>query len=404
MLIKKMNNSITAIADFAPNFNTCAIGIYIKMGSKDEKINEQGITHFIEHMLLKSNKYSNRQDQQNRFSELGAELNGFTTKEYMCIYARGLNEQAEKILDELIQMVMYPIFDEKEIKKEKKVILREIAQSKNNYYEIVRSNLLDITFKDHPLTREIIGNEEIVEGFTKQGLMDFYFNRLVGDNLFVSICGRTNKNLLSKLDSLKIKSKMNYIPTPLRALNFNAKKNIDIKAGFNESYLSLGYPGLSVKDENIIPLIVLCNILGNSYNSFLINELRYKKGFLYSINCLLLSYKEGGIVTINTSTSKFHIENLAEIINDVIKQKLKIGIKKEEITRTLSMIKTRFAVGMDDTKIRMLENGKKSVLNITNGLDVHEYYEVMNSVGENDINTVFEQTFSGGFSLSILTS
>ncbi|GAB3806246.1 M16 family metallopeptidase [Virgibacillus kimchii] len=392
MEIITLDNGIRVVVDPVSHFKTFSVGFFIKIGSKYENKDEHGITHLIEHMLLKSNLYQSKSSIQSYFDSIGAELNAFTTKEYVCIFARSLKQFSEEIIQQLYNMVMFPLFDNDEIENEKKVIYKEISQHNNNYSNLATNNIVKCSFNKHPLSQNIIGTKYSVSSLNRQDLMNYYKKRLNHENLVISMSGNINTDIIEGLQKLDFINNSCFTERQLEDVTFHSGKQIEKKEGLSHAYINIAYPGVPLNSDKLTSLNLVSSVIGHGYSSLLYNKFRDEKNLVYSIYSRPLIYKEGGLLIIHTSTVNSFSNDLPRMINQEIKKKVWEGISSDELNKSIAILKTKISIGLEDSKMRMLELGKKVILDINNSLSINDYEKLLNQISIDDLNkflTVF---------------
>ncbi|MDV7393138.1 pitrilysin family protein, partial [Arthrospira platensis SPKY1] len=184
-----LSNGLTIVSEHVDSVKSLSIGIWVKTGSRNEHIEQAGITHFLEHMLFKGTKKRNHFQIAQSLERVGGYLNAFTSNEHTCYYARCLDTQLELAVDVLSDLVLDPIFPEDELVKEKKVVLEELKMYKDQPDDFLFEHFVGDLFKGHPLGRPIIGFEHSIKSYTRQQLFDYMETYYQPWNLTVAAAG-----------------------------------------------------------------------------------------------------------------------------------------------------------------------------------------------------------------------
>ena len=185
-------NGLRIVTESIGSVKTISVGIWVKTGSRNEKKELAGVTHFLEHMLFKGTKKRTAFEIAQSMESVGGYLNAFTSSEYTCYYARCVDEQLSRALDVLSDMVLHPSFPEKEIEKEKKVVIEEMKMYRDSPDDYLFEAFTTKMFQNHALGRPILGFEDTVSAFTRQNLYDYMKDRYRPDNLLVAVAGNVN--------------------------------------------------------------------------------------------------------------------------------------------------------------------------------------------------------------------
>lgn len=368
-------------------------GVIINAGSRDEENSENGIAHFIEHVIFKGTTKRKAFHILSRLENIGAELNAFTTKEETCIYASFLNPYYERSLELFSDILFNSIFPEKEIQKEKEIVLDEINSYKDTPAEQIFDDFEELLFNEHPIAHNILGKPELVKTFRKKDIQKFIANNYHTDQIVISSVGNIDFTKLIEL----IEKYFGHIPSNYR--NFQRKKVItyqpEQKQVFRQNHLAhciIGNLAYSSNDEKRIGLVLLNNILGGpGLNSRLNLALRERHGYTYDIESLYQSYSDTGVSSIYFGTDP---ENLTKSI-DLIKKELsdlrknKLGIL--QLSRAKQQIAGQFAISLESNVSVMLSNGKrlfqveriesrKEIMDSINSLTAENLMEIANEI------------------------
>ena len=186
---KKLNNGIEVVMEKIPHFRSVSIGLWFRSGSIYEEEDQNGLSHFIEHMLFKGTEKRSAKDIAQTLDAVGGQLNAFTAKECTCFYSKVLDAHLDLALELLSDMVFNSIFLEQEIEKEKGVVLEEISMYEDSPDDVVHELLSANFFKSHPLGFPILGTRENIESFTRIKLFDYFKTFYTPHNLVISIAG-----------------------------------------------------------------------------------------------------------------------------------------------------------------------------------------------------------------------
>ena len=347
-----------------PYLQSAAFGIWIKVGSANEDIHNNGIAHVIEHMLFKGTTNRNAKQIADEMAKIGGNMNAFTSKECTSYYATTLSEHLPIAIDVISDMICNSTMDEKNLKKEKGVILEEIDMYEDSPEDYAHEILQQRVWPGHPLGFFISGTKKIVKQISKEQMKEFMDRHYVGENMIISVAGRFNEDeitqlLEQKFGAIKAKSdkSIQEIEKPLyhRVL---CKTEKDIE----QLHCNIAFEGISYYSKERFAMTILNSILGGSINSRLFQNIRENSGLAYSIYSYGSSYKETGLFHIyaamNPSQSAPVYKKVCKILTDMKKNK----ITTEELQMTKEQLKTEIILGNESAKSKMNSNGK-SMLN-----------------------------------------
>lgn len=360
-----LSNGVTVLSYPMPSVRSVSLGLWFNVGSRDERNDQAGLTHFMEHMMFKGTSTKGPLDISMHFDKLGAEFNAFTSKEYTCYYARFVDDKLEEALSMLSEMVIDSVFTQDAIDTEREVVIEEIARSEDAPDDYVFELYSSSTLGTHSLGLPVLGTRERVGSYTHEDCQTFHNEHYHGGNLVVAAAGNLNHPKLVSLCERYFAAiipgtrKPRLLTEPaFHAGLFTAQRDTE------QAHLIYGFPWFGVGDPRRYTASVLTTILGGSMSSRLFQEVREKRGLAYSIYATQAGYQGAGQWCIYAGT---RVANLTEVVN-VIKQELaRIAsekVSKEELTRTIDFISGQLLLGLETTNSHMGRLGKREVLGL----------------------------------------
>ena len=374
--------------------NVAHCGIILNVGSRDEKEDEWGIAHFIEHVVFKGTHKRDLYGILNRLEDVGGELNAYTAKEETCIYATFLNKDYNRALDLISDITFNSIFPEKELKKEKDVIIEEINSYKDNPAELIFDDFEEIIFANQPIGRNILGIPENIKKFNKEHITQFINNNYHTDNIVISSVGNIDFKKLVKM----CEKYFDYIPQNLRTNNrikFEDYKQISrtIKKNTYQTHCIIGNIAYDSNDDKRTILSLLNNILGGpGLNSKLNIALREKHGLVYNIESNYTPYTDTGIFNIYFGTD---IENLNKCIDLTYREINKLRNKEigiAQLNRFKNQMIGQLTIASENQENYMLSMGKSYLL--YNKVDsLNDFYRKIEAISAKQIIDVANEIF-----------
>src|SRR5689334_8845778 len=301
---ESLPNGLTIITEEMQHIRSVSIGIWIKSGSRDEDPQWNGISHFVEHMVFKGTKSRTAEDIARQVDSIGGNMDAFTAKECICFNVKVLDEHLPIAMDVLSDLVLNPIFDVKDIGRERGVILEEIKMDEDNPDYLVHEIFTQNFWKDHPLGKPILGTKETVRSFARENLFEFYSQRFGPNNIIVSAAGNLNHrhfvNLIeARFAGLEPVSNGHHqaVPTITPRIITRNKKSLE------QVQLCMGVPSHPISHEKRYVSYVLNTVLGGGMSSRLFQKIREEQGLVYSIYSDLNPYRDTGVLTIYAGTS-----------------------------------------------------------------------------------------------------
>ncbi|WP_339063216.1 pitrilysin family protein [Tepidibacillus marianensis] len=398
----RMVNGLRVMLEDIPTVRSVAIGIWVGTGSRNETVQNNGISHFIEHMLFKGTKNRTAQEIAEAFDSIGGNVNAFTSKEYTCYYAKILDEHVELGLDVLSDMFFHSTFDEEELNRERNVVIEEIKMYEDTPDDQVHDLIARASHGEHSLGYTILGTEEILNSITLDTVREYMKERYTIENTVVTIAGNISKEILSLVekyfcqfdnhgqDRSEISAK--FLPTEIT----KTKQT-------EQAHLTFALPGLSVTDPDIYSLILLNNIIGGSMSSRLFQEIREKRGLAYSVFSYHSSYKDTGLFTIYAGTAPNQVNDVVEITQQLLLQIKQKGITDKEIIKGKEQLKGNLMLSLESTNSRMSRLGKNELL-VGNHLTLDEIVQKINQVDQDSIQRIIARVFNHPFAFSMISS
>jgi peptidase M16 domain protein len=349
----RTNSGIEVIFDSLESISTCSVGVFVKTGSRDESDTEEGISHVLEHMIFKGTPARNYFEISEEIDYLGANVNAHTTKEETVFYINALTQFLGKSVDILFDIVTNSTIDEKELEKEKDVIVEEIKMYKDSPDDLV----FEMNYADSingQYGKPIIGTEASVKGFTADEIRKYYKERYTKDNILIVVSGNFDKNeIIQKIDQYF--SKLGDKKTDRRDkidFSFNAGKKIVTK-DINQVNICISHQSEDYNSKNKIYTDILSNIIGGSMSSRLFQEIREKNGLAYSVYTYNQYYLSGGLTSTYIGTNLENYEKAIEITLSEFKKLRENGVTEDELQKAKNKYMSRIAFAMENPRSRM---------------------------------------------------
>ncbi|WP_425635774.1 M16 family metallopeptidase [Algoriphagus yeomjeoni] len=365
--IKELSNGIRIVHQEVTHTRLVHCGFILDIGSRDETKEQEGLAHFWEHMAFKGTQKRKTFHILNRLESLGGELNAYTTKEKVCFYASTLKEHYGKASELLFDITFNSTFPEKQIEKERQVILEEMAMYRDSPDDAIQDELDELVFENHALGRNILGTEQTVGSFTQQDFFDFISTRLDTSRLIFSVVG-----------NISFQKVLKGIESPLSQIQ--TKRSLYVRNGFNnyspkiktqerdisQSLCAIGRPAFSLYDPNRFKLYLLNNILGGpSMNSRLNLMLREKHGYVYSIESSYQPFSDVGFFGIYFGTEGKTLKKAQSLVlkemNKLSNTKLgtlQLHMAKEQAIGQMAMAEENYSALMLVYGKSLLDHGK----------------------------------------------
>jgi predicted Zn-dependent peptidase len=362
-VISELDSGERVVSERVSSVRSVAVGFWIGAGSRDERNDRAGASHFIEHLLFKGSRSHTAQQIAEIFDGLGGELNAATSREHTVVYARVPDSHLETALDVMTDMVFAPTFID--LDAEREVVLEEIAMYEDTPQELVHDLFSGAVFGENPLGRPVIGTADVISTISRPMLAAYHRSMYVGGNVVIAAAGNLEHNKLLRLLAAARKRKAEgpakgtrvrppLVKAPPPGLRFQRKDT--------EQYnVCLGAPGISRSDRRRFAASLLDGILGGSASSRLFQEIREKRGMAYAVYSFASQYTDTGLVGVYLGTREENLATCLEITAEQIADIAEGNLRDQELARAKENLKGRIMLSMESTSNRMSRLGKSLI-------------------------------------------
>ncbi len=347
-------NGLTIITEEMQHIRSVSIGIWVKTGSRDEDPQWNGISHFIEHMVFKGTKSRTAEEIARQVDSIGGNMDAFTAKECICFNVKVLDEHLPIALDVLSDLVLNPVFAERDIDREQGVILEEIKMDEDNPDYLVHEIFTQNFWKDHPLGKPILGTKETVRRFAQPVVLEYYGQRFAPGNLIVCAAGSLNHNhvveLVSKQFAGLAPRSNGFHGQPPKIVPRIIMRN---KKSLEQVQICMGVPSHPIAHQRRYASYVLNTLLGGGMSSRLFQNVRERQGLVYSIYSDLNPYRDTGCLSVYAGTSR---QSSPKVVDSVLNEfrALKTGpLPEEEVRRAKDQLKGSLMLSLESSTARM---------------------------------------------------
>jgi len=362
-VLSELDSGQRIITERIPSVRSVALGFWIGAGSRDETPSKAGMTHFIEHLLIKGTRSYTAQDIAEIFDALGGELNAATSREHTVVYVRVADHHLDQALDVMSDMVYAPVFAD--LDAEREVVLEEIAMYEDTPHELVHDLMSEAVFGDHPLGRPVIGTADVISSVGRRALTSYHQTMYRAGNVVVAAAGNLKHDeLVGRLEKAQRKQAKSpargprlrtpLVRPPRPSMRFQRKKT-------EQYHVCIGAPGIGRSDRRRFTASVLDALLGGSASSRLFQEIREKRGMAYSVYTFASQYTDTGIIGFYVGTRAENLGDSLEIANEQIAEVAAGKLRKGELERAKENLNGRILLSMESTSNRMSRLGKSLI-------------------------------------------
>lgn len=369
-----------------------ALGVWIEVGSRDEILTDNGISHFIEHMVFKGTKTRTTKEIAESMESVGGSLDAFTSKEITCYAAHFLDEHLSLAIDVLSDIIQYSLFDGQEIEKEKEVVFQEIYHYQDTPEDLVFEHFYNDIFGDHPLAYHIYGTIDNIQKFNQRELVNFIQRNYTANRIVIAAAGNVNHQQLVDLAAERFK---NLQPGPQRLIS-SVKKinngNHRIEHKCMQAHVCLGTRGLPYHSEKRFPLMILHTLLGGGMSSRLFQQIREAYGLAYTIFSFNDFYYDTGIFGIYLETSKENVTRSIDLIHKEFKKLVFNSIRADEINKAKQQLKGNLILSLENTFSRMNRLAKMEIY-LQNFYTIDDIIRKIDEISANGVKEIAKDLF-----------
>lgn len=358
-----LDNGVRIVCEKIPYVRSVSVGIWVGTGSRNETKENNGISHFIEHMLFKGTEKRTAKEIAESIDNIGGQINAFTGKECTCYYTKTLDSHIDIAVDVLADMFFHSRFSQKDIDVEKKVILEEIGMYEDSPEELVHDILSEAVWSGNSLGYPILGTQESLEHVTTGSIRDYISSCYTPQNSVISVAGNFDEEKLIALltryfSGWKIESRQESVFQPAQ---FGTDSRIREKET-EQVHICVGFNGIEHGNDRLYSLLAVNNVFGGGMSSRLFQKIREEKGLVYSIYSYPSSYQNAGLFTIYAGMNPEHLGKVMELIGQEICEIRKARISLEELEKSKEQLKGNYILGLESTSSRMNSIGKSELL------------------------------------------
>ncbi len=370
-------------------------GMIINAGSRDEKENEHGMAHFIEHVVFKGTKKRKAFHVLSRLEDVGGELNAYTTKEETCIYATYLKEDYQRSMELIADITFHSVFPEKELIKEKEVIIDEINSYKDSPAELIFDDFEELLYPNHPIGRNILGTPEILKSFTREDIFSFIKNNYHTDQIvFCSVGQQEFKKVIKLAEKYFGEIPENRRKIKRQPIAKNQPQIVKTNKDTYQSHVVLGGIAYDYNHPKRLGLHLLNNLLGGpGMNSRLNMSLREKKGIAYNIESTYTAFYGTGVFSIYFGTDRKNVDKSIKIVFNELNKLRNQTLGTLQLHKAKRQLKGQIAISSENKENLMLNIGKSYLL--YNKVDSLDYiYKKIDALTASDLLEVANECFN----------
>lgn len=355
---------VRVLTEQVAGVRSVALGIWIAIGSRDERPDQAGAAHYLEHLLFKGTGRRSAQAIAEEMDAVGGELNAFTAKEHTCYYAHVLDEDLPLALDVLSDVVTHAELAHTDVELERGVVLEEIAMRDDDPEDLLGELFDETLFAAHPLGLPVIGSEESIRGMSRETLFEFWRGEYTAPRMVVAAAGNLTHDHVVELAAKAFDGPDARPVGPRRSggVALPARRALALRTDDSEqAQLMLGVPGLDRHDPRRPVLAVLNAALGGGLSSRLFQQVREQRGLAYQVYSSSVSYADAGTWSVYAGCAPERLGEVVGVVRDVLAGAAAEGITEAEVRRAKGSLRGSTVLGLEDTASRMNRLGRSEL-------------------------------------------
>jgi predicted Zn-dependent peptidase len=375
-------NGFRIVTEHMPGLQSASVGIWVTAGGRHERAEQNGIAHFLEHMAFKGTKKRSALRIAEEIEDVGGYINAYTSKEMTAYYARVLSADVALALDVISDIVLNPVFDEREIEVERHVILQEIGQAMDTPDDIIFDWLQEASYPDQPFGRTILGPAERVQGFTRDDLTRFVAEHYGPDQMILAAAGGVDHDAIVA-QATEIFGGLKPVGAPsVQVAAFGGQERREVK-DLEQVHFALAFESPNYRAPDVYAAQIYATALGGGMSSRLFQKIREERGLCYSIFAQSGAYEDTGQITIYAGTSEDEISDLMQLTVDELKRAAD-DMSDAEVARARAQLKAGLLMGLESPSARAERLAR--LLAIWGRVpDVEEAVQRIDAVGTSDV-------------------
>ncbi|MCL2566688.1 MAG: insulinase family protein [Alphaproteobacteria bacterium] len=399
----KLENNLTVVMDYIPHIESATVGIWSNIGSRVENVEDNGICHFLEHMVFKGTKNRTSFEINEILENKGGYINAWTSKEKTAWYAKVLKNDVNLAFEVLLDILRNSTFPAEELEKERGVIIEEIKMYQDDPSDVAYNLYDKLVYGEHALGFPIIGNEGNIRRFSQDTFFKHMQKYYYPSQMVVVISGNFNEeSFLEQVKKLTHDWQDKSISLDKGNPAFNGKCELIVKKEIEQTNLILGWQGVSYVAEDYHKYSLAATIFGGGMSSRLFTEIREKRGLAYSINSFLNAFADCGTLAVSAGCSH---DKAIEVINLVKEelQKVAFGVEDKELERAKNLLKSSIVMSLESSYNRA-SNFAGNILNFGKIRDVNELISKIDRVEKEEIIGIFQSLLKSQETIAVVSN
>ncbi|HXP95146.1 MAG TPA: pitrilysin family protein [Telmatospirillum sp.] len=348
--LTRLDNGLTVVTDRMDTVETASLGVWVNAGTRHETPDINGVSHLLEHMAFKGTERRSARAIAEEIEAVGGHLNAYTSREHTAYYAKILKEDVGLALDIVADILQHSTLDAEELAREQAVVVQEISQSIDTPDDIIFDHFQATAFPEQAVGRPVLGTAELVRGMSRKTLSGYMQHNYGAERMILAAAGNLDHDHVVGLAERHFNALPQSHPAvedAARYLGGDYRESRDLE----QVHLVLGFDGISYDDPDFYAASVLSTLLGGGMSSRLFQEVREKRGLVYSIYSFTSSYTDGGLFAVYAGTGEDEAEEVIPVVCDEV-MKVTQSVQADEVQRARAQLKASILMSMESTSSR----------------------------------------------------
>ena len=376
-----------------------SVGVFVDAGTRNEPVEINGVAHLLEHMAFKGTKRRSALEIVAEIEDVGGHLNAYTTREHTAYYAKVLKEDAPLAVDILADILQHSTFDPDELARERSVVLQEIGQAYDTPDDIVFDHFQETAFPDQPLGRPVLGDAARVRAMTRDAIIGYMDQAYGGGSMVLAAAGMIDHDQLVALAQRQFCDLRDRHPMADGSAAYGGGVHLQDRE-LEQVHLTVGFPGVGMHDPDIYASTVMSTLFGGGMSSRLFQEIRERRGLVYSIHSFASSYSDCGLFGIYAGTGEEEVEELMPVLAEEI-VRLADSLDEDEVRRARNQLKAATLMSLESTSARAEQLGEQMLI-FGRPLPIDEIVAKIDAVDADSVRRIARRIFAGRPSMAAI--
>jgi predicted Zn-dependent peptidase len=348
--LTRLPSGLTVVTERMDRVETVSFGAYVGTGSRHEQAAENGVSHFLEHMAFKGTERRSAAQIAEEIEAVGGHINAYTAREQTAYYVKVLKDDTALATDIIGDILTHSTFEPEELERERGVILQEIGQANDTPDDIIFDHFQEAAFPDQPLGRSVLGSEDGIRAMPRGVLTGYMRRHYQAGNVVVAAAGNLQHDAILELvqrhfADLASEAPPAMLPGAYRGGEFRETRELD------QVHIVLGFPSVGYSDPDYYPTLLLSTLLGGGMSSRLFQEVREKRGLVYSVYSFTAPFVDGGLFGVYAGTGESEAEELIPVALEELR-KVQADVAEDELARARAQVKASLLMSLESTGSR----------------------------------------------------